>query len=400
MLQNKKIILAISGSIAAYKAAVLSRLFVKAGAQVKVIMTPSAANFITPLTLATLTKNPVLINFEKNNQGEWNNHVELGLWADVMLIAPASANTIAKMANGICDNLLLATYLSARCPVMVAPAMDLDMYSHATTQKNIDRLKTNGNILIDVAHGELASGLVGSGRMAEPENIVAAVNNFFNTYKKLSGKKVLVTAGPTIEPIDPVRFISNRSSGKMGYLIAEAFANEGAMVTLISGPTQCTTINSNISIMQVNTAAEMLEAATLKFKGADIAVMTAAVADYSPAEKSNQKIKKNENNWNIFLHKTTDILKTLGVQKKNNQLLVGFALETENAESNALKKLNDKNADMIVLNVLNEENQVFGSDKNKITIFKKNGDKKHFEPKLKSDLAKDIVNEIILTLHA
>jgi phosphopantothenoylcysteine decarboxylase/phosphopantothenate--cysteine ligase len=401
VLQGKKIILGISGSIAAYKAAFLSRLFVKAGAEVKVIMTAGAKDFIQPLTLATLTKYPVYSEFINNESGEWNNHVELGLWADLMVIAPATANTIAKMANGICDNLLLATYLSARCPIMVAPAMDLDMWLHAATQNNLNKITQYGNLIVEPATGELASGLNGKGRMAEPEDIYSAVEQFFSKQHLLSKKKVLITAGPTIEPIDPVRFISNHSTGKMGYAIAEAMANYGAEVVLVSGPTQCKALHKNIKVFPVTTAEQMAHACMQYFKETDIAVMSAAVADYFPATVSNTKIKKQHGDAiTITLKKTTDILKSLGQIKNNKQILVGFALETNNEIEHAKQKLVQKNADIIVLNSLNDAGAGFALDTNKITVLHKNGKQHAYELKDKKQVAVDIVNEIINVLNA
>lgn len=401
VLQGKKIILGISGSIAAYKAAVLSRLFVKAGAEVKVIMTSGAKDFIQPLTLATLTKNPVYSEFVKNQSGEWNNHVELGLWADLIIIAPATANTIAKMANGLCDNLLLATYLSARCPVMVAPAMDLDMWLHKATQRNLSKIIQYGNLIVEPKTGELASGLNGKGRMAEPEEIISAVELFFSNQQLLFNKKVLITAGPTVEPIDPVRFISNHSSGKMGFAIAETMANMGAHVVLVSGPTQCKTAHKNITVVPVNTAAQMAQVCLAYFKDIDIAVMSAAVADYSPAVVSNSKIKKQHDDAiTITLNKTTDILKSLGQVKNNNQILVGFALETNNEIEHAQQKLVQKNADIIVLNSLNDTGAGFAVNTNKITVLHKNGKQHAYELKDKKQVAMDIVNEIINVLNA
>ncbi|GCC51740.1 bifunctional phosphopantothenoylcysteine decarboxylase/phosphopantothenate--cysteine ligase CoaBC [Chryseotalea sanaruensis] len=399
MLQGKKILLGVSASIAAYKAAVLVRLLVKEGAEIKVIMTKSATDFITPLTLATLSKNPVLIDFEKDKTGEWNNHVALGLWADLMLIAPASANTMAKMANGLCDNLLLATYLSARCPVMIAPAMDLDMLVHGATKKNIATLSSFGNYFIESGYGELASGLVGNGRMAEPEEIVTRLKKHFSK-GKLTGKKALVTAGPTYEAIDPVRFIGNHSSGKMGFAIAESLANEGAEVTLVSGPTHQQLTNSNIKLIAVTAAQEMYEACASIFAAQDITVLSAAVADYKPLVQADQKIKKKEGGLNIELTQTVDIASTLGKQKKNGQLLIGFALETEQEKSNALKKLESKNFDMIVLNSLNDKGAGFGHDTNKITIINRNQEEQNFELKDKKAVANDIVKAISHLIHA
>ncbi|HEU5148601.1 MAG TPA: bifunctional phosphopantothenoylcysteine decarboxylase/phosphopantothenate--cysteine ligase CoaBC [Chryseosolibacter sp.] len=399
MLQDKKIILGVTGSIAAYKSALLTRLLVKSGALVKVVMTPSALDFITPLTLSTLSRNPVLTEFVKDNTGTWNNHVELGLWADAFVIAPASANTIAKMANGICDNLLLATYLSARSPVFFAPAMDLDMLQHPSTKKNIEILQTFGNHLVSPTYGELASGLTGTGRMAEPEEIIDFLEGFFGREKNLKGKKALVTAGPTHEAIDPVRFISNHSSGKMGFAIAEALASQGAHVKLVTGPTQQHTQQPHIDVKHVTTAKEMLDACTDYFADADIAVLSAAVADYRPAEVAQQKIKKKDEALTLTLTKTDDIAATLGQKKQNGQILVGFALETEEEEANALKKLKAKNFDLIVLNSLNDQGAGFGHDTNKITIL--DGSKKATFPlKSKKQAADDIVRAIIEKVHA
>lgn len=399
MLQDKKIILGVTGSIAAYKSALLIRLLVKSGAIVRVVMTPSASTFITPLTLSTLSKNPVLCDFVKDRTGEWNNHVELGLWADAFVIAPASANTLGKMATGLCDNLLLATYLSARCPVFFAPAMDLDMLQHPSTKKNISTLQEYGNHLISPAFGELASGLTGTGRMAEPEEILEFMNAFFQQGDLLKGRKVLVTAGPTQEAIDPVRFISNHSSGKMGFAIAEALASYGAEVKLVTGPTIQHTQHPRIVVKSVTSAEEMLNACAGYFNDADITVFSAAVSDYKPAEVAKQKIKKKDADLTLTLKKTDDIAATLGRQKRNGQIVVGFALETEEEESNALKKLKSKNFDMIVLNSLNDEGAGFGHDTNKITIF--DGIKKSTFPlKSKKQAAADIVRAIIEKVHA
>jgi phosphopantothenoylcysteine decarboxylase / phosphopantothenate---cysteine ligase len=399
MLQGKKIILGVTGSIAAYKAALLTRLLVKNGADVKVIMTEAAKDFITPLTLSTLSKNPVLTDFVKDDSGQWNNHVELGLWADAMIIAPASANTLAKMASGFCDNLLLATYLSARCLVLVAPAMDLDMLIHPATKNNFDKLKNYGNHFIEPGYGDLASGLVGNGRMAEPEEIIHTLQHFFST-KKLSGKKALVTAGPTYEAIDPVRFIGNHSSGKMGFAIAERLANEGASVTLITGPTQQHTTHANINVVRVTSAEEMYNNSTQYFNQADITVLSAAVADYKPTVRADQKIKKKDENVVIELTKTQDIAASLGKLKHNGQIIVGFALETEQEHTNALKKLESKNFDLIVLNSLNDKGAGFGHDTNKITIIDKKHHAKTFDLKDKKSVAIDIVQAIIERVHA
>ena len=400
MLNGKKIVLGVTGSIAAYKSAVLTRLLVKEGATVRIVMTSAAGDFITPLTLSTLSKNPVLSDFIKDKTGEWNNHVELGLWADVLVIAPASANTIAKMAHGICDNLLLATYLSARCPVFLAPAMDLDMLKHPATQSNISKLISYGNKIIDPEFGELASGLVGSGRMAEPENIVSFLQHFFHAEKRLTGKRVLVTAGPTYEAIDPVRFIGNHSSGKMGFAIAEALANEGAAVNLVTGPTQQHTIHPGVNVKAVTSAEEMYNVCNTLFPKSDITVLSAAVADYKPLVKAEQKIKKKDEHLTLELTKTHDIAASLGKFKSNGQVLVGFALETEQEKENALKKLESKNFDLIVLNSLNDKGAGFGHDTNKVTIISREQEAKTFELKSKKEVAYDIVEAIIEKVHA
>lgn len=400
MLDGKKILIGISGSIAAYKTAALTRLFVKAGAQVKIIMTEAAMDFVTPVTLATLSKNPVYHQFIKNDAGEWVNHVELGLWADAFIIAPATANTLAKMANGICDNLLLASYLSARCPVFIAPAMDLDMLAHPSTDQNLARLASFGNLLIEPTHGALASGLEGKGRMAEPEEIVAHLTTYFSAHLPLKGKRILVTAGPTYEHLDPVRFIGNHSSGKMGYALAHELAQQGASVLLVSGPTALSIGSNRIKKIAVTSAAEMYEATVAAFKDADMAILSAAVADYTPAETHTQKIKKAGDELHLQLVKTKDILKQLGLLKNPSQLLIGFALETENEIANAHKKLLDKNLDAIVLNSLQDKGAGFGFDTNKITMLFKSGTQKEFGLKSKQEVAKDIVDEIIKLVHA
>jgi len=399
MLQNKKILLGVCGSIAAYKSANLIRLLTKSGAEVKVVMTSSASEFITPLTLATLSKNPALSSFTKNDAGEWNNHVELGLWADLMLIAPASANTIAKMAHGLCDNLLLATYLSAKCPVYVAPAMDLDMYQHPSTQANLEKLQSFGNTIIEAEHGELASGLVGQGRMAEPENIVDFLTDK-GVKKELDGKNVLITAGPTYESIDPVRFIGNHSSGKMGYALAHELAEKGAKVQLVSGPTNLSVNHPNIELHSITSAEEMYEQCAEIFPKVDISVLAAAVADYRPDTVADQKIKKSSDSMSISLTKTKDIAAELGQLKKNGQVMVGFALETENEIDNASKKIKSKNFDLIVLNSLNDKGAGFGHDTNKISIIDKQNKIRKFELKPKKEVAKDIVETIISTFYA
>jgi phosphopantothenoylcysteine decarboxylase / phosphopantothenate---cysteine ligase len=400
MLQGKKIILGVSGSIAAYKSAVLTRLLIKEGAEVRVIMTPAAHDFITPLTLSTLSKNSVFTKFIKDDSGLWNNHVELGLWADAIVVAPASANTIAKMANGFCDNLLTAVYLSARCPVLFAPAMDLDMLQHPATINNIQTLLRYGNQLIKSSFGELASGLIGTGRMAEPEEILGYVKDHFTNSTKLKGKKALVTAGPTYEAIDPVRFIGNNSSGKMGFAIAESLANSGAEVHLISGPTSQSASHPKIHLEKVVSVEEMYEACKSQFPSSDITVLSAAVADYKPVQVAEQKIKKGEGNMVLELTKTHDIALELGKMKKTGQLIVGFALETENEKVNAEKKLNTKNFDLIVLNSLNDAGAGFGHDTNKISIIDRKTGVKEFNLKTKKEVARDIVKAIIDNTHA
>lgn len=399
LLAGKKILLGITGSIAAYKAIILVRLLVKEGAEVKIIMTPSAKDFVSPLTLSTLSRNPVLIElFEENS---WANHVMLGRWADVMLIAPLSCNTLFKMAHGGCDNLLLAAYLSATCPVVVAPAMDEDMWNHSATQANLNRLRSFNNHVIPVEKGELASGLNGEGRMAEPEMILAFLRSTFFPPKDLAGKKVLVTAGPTYEALDPVRYIGNHSSGKMGIAIAREFAGRGAAVTLVLGPSgEYSTPSPGINLHKVRSAEEMFDACVADFENYNIAVMSAAVADYTPVHTAATKIKKAAGNLTIELTKTKDILKTLGQLKKNGQILVGFALETDNEQENALKKLTEKKADMIVLNSLNDEGAGFGYDTNKIAIFEREGKKTVYDRKSKQLVARDIVDKIIKRLYA
>jgi phosphopantothenoylcysteine decarboxylase / phosphopantothenate---cysteine ligase len=399
MLAGRKILLGVCGGISAYKSAVLIRLLVKAGAEVKVIMTPSASQFITPLTLSTLSKNPVLSSFEREKTGEWNNHVELALWADAMIIAPVTANTLAKIAHGICDNLLLATYLSARCPVWLAPAMDLDMLQHPSTAANLQTIRKFGNIMIDPTHGELASGLIGTGRMAEPEDIFNQINFFFEKEQKLKGKKVLVTAGPTYEAIDPVRFIGNHSSGKMGFAIAEELAREGALVNLVAGPTDQRTTHPGIAVKEVVSAEDMYNACTTFFGDSDVAVLAAAVADYRPTVQGTEKIKKN-GSLTLELTRTHDIAASLGKLKRDGQFVVGFALETNEEQENALKKLEAKNFDLIVLNSLNDPGAGFGHDTNKITIFDRQHKMTTFALKDKKAVAKDIVNAIIQNLHA
>ncbi|AZI23808.1 bifunctional phosphopantothenoylcysteine decarboxylase/phosphopantothenate--cysteine ligase CoaBC [Pedobacter sp. G11] len=394
MLKNKNIILGVCGSIAAYKSAFLVRLLVKAGANVKVILTPDGAHFITPLTLATLSKNPVYTQYFEEETGVWSNHVELGLWADFIIIAPISANTLAKLATGICDNLLTAVYLSAKCPVYVAPAMDLDMWKHESTQNNINQISTYGNIVISPGSGELASGLHGEGRMAEPEEIVAFLLDSIKQSLPLNGKKVMVTAGPTYEAIDPVRFIGNHSSGKMGFALADELAKLGADITLIAGPTAQKS-NAYLKRIDVVSAEEMLNACISIFSETDITVMCAAVADYRPKIIASQKIKKQESALVLELEKTVDILATLGKNKRESQILVGFALETNDEENYAKGKLEKKNLDLVVLNSLNDQGAGFKADTNKITIFNKALERTVFELKSKTEVAKDICTAIL-----
>ncbi|MGX5820484.1 bifunctional phosphopantothenoylcysteine decarboxylase/phosphopantothenate--cysteine ligase CoaBC [Chitinophaga lutea] len=393
--------LGVSGSIAAYKAALLVRLLVKEGAQVKVLMTPSACEFITPLTLSTLSKNEVGVAISEG--GSWSNHVMLGRWADVMLIAPASANTIAKMANGICDNLLLAVYLSATCPVLFAPAMDEDMWLHPATKANVGKLLSYGHRQLPVHRGELASGLFGEGRMAEPEAIVSYLYSFFSgktADKPLAGKKALVTAGPTQEPIDPVRYISNHSSGKMGIALAEALAEAGATVELVLGPTHLGTQHTGVNTTRVVTAADMFERCSALAPQSDLLVMAAAVADYRPSEVAAIKIKKKDDDMRLDLEKTTDIARTLGAAKKPGQVLVGFSLETNNERENALKKLKEKNMDMVVLNSLNDAGAGFTHDTNKVTLLSADGKEQTLPLQSKQDVARHIVQAIIDLHHA
>lgn len=394
MLRGKKIVLAVTGSIAAYKSAVLIRLFVKKGAQVRVVLTRSAHDFITPLTLATLSKNPVVTDFVSSPEsGQWNNHVELGLWGDVLLVAPASANSIAKMANGICDNLFTAVYLSAKCPVIVAPAMDLDMWKHASTKNNIEKIKSYGNIVFQPENGELASGLYGEGRMAEPENIITQLENFFSKKKRLAGKKILITAGPTYEAIDPVRFIGNYSSGKMGIALAEAAAEMGAEVTLVCGPSNEKS-SENVKRVDVVSAAQMFSSCKKYFSASDIIIMSAAVADFRPKKVFSEKLKKKGIDYDmpITVESTEDILKYLGAHKLKKQLLIGFALETNDELKNAKKKLVTKNLDYIVLNSLQDKGAGFGSDTNKVTLIAKNNKIRKFELMTKKELAFVLLN--------
>ena len=401
IVSSKKILLGVTAGIAAYKTASLVRLFIKSGAEVQVVMTPASKDFVTPLTLSTLSKNPVHSTFySKEDENElWNNHVELGLWADYMVIAPATANTLSKMTHGTCDNLLLATYLSAKCPVYFAPAMDLDMYKHPSTLESLTKLQEYGNIMIPATSGELASGLVGEGRMAEPEDIVAFIENDIVSKLPLKGKRVLITAGPTYEAIDPVRFIGNHSSGKMGFAIAREAAHLGAEVFLVTGPTQQTISHSLIHRIDVVSAEDMYKESHACFPEADIAILSAAVADYKPKNVADQKIKKKDSSLEIQLEPTKDILASLG-EIKNNQFLVGFALETNNELENALSKLERKNLDAIVLNSLQDKGAGFATDTNKITFIDKNQTKKAFELKSKDQVAVDILQEIITRIHA
>jgi phosphopantothenoylcysteine decarboxylase/phosphopantothenate--cysteine ligase len=394
MLEGKNIVLGICGSIAAYKSALLVRLLIKTGANVQVVMTPEATGFITPLTLSTLSKKPVLVEYSKPETGEWNNHVELGLWADIFIIAPASANTLAKMAGGQSDNLLTAVYLSAKCPVYFAPAMDLDMWKHPATQQNMQKLQAYGNIMIPPGNGELASGLFGEGRMAEPEEIISFLTAEIKKKLPLTDQTILVTAGPTYEAIDPVRFIGNHSSGKMGFAIADQLAAMGADVILIAGPTVQVSNQQSVKRIDVTSAAEMLEACLQYYKNSKACIMCAAVADFTPVSVSAQKIKKQDDGLNIELKKTIDILKTLGEQKSKGQVLVGFALETNNEEKNAIEKLQKKNLDFIVLNSLNDKGAGFKTDTNKITIIDHNLQKTTFALKDKDEVAKDICNKV------
>ncbi|MEI6408399.1 MAG: bifunctional phosphopantothenoylcysteine decarboxylase/phosphopantothenate--cysteine ligase CoaBC [Bacteroidota bacterium] len=388
-----KIILGISGSIAAYKSAILTRLFVKKGDEVQVLMTASATSFISPLTLSTLSKHPVYTDVQ--SESGWNNHVDLGLWADALIIAPATANTLAKLANGLCDNILSAVYLSARCPVFVAPAMDVDMWHHPATRENIRRLTQFGVQIIPVGNGELASGLSGEGRLAEPEDIVAFVEQYFKVKQDLAGKKVLITAGPTQEALDPVRYIGNRSTGKMGIALAEEMYRRGAEVTLVLGPTHLKPNSFGIQVVPVISAQDMYESCEAQFAQSDIIVLAAAVADYKPKFYSDIKIKKKNDDLNLELAKTIDIAATLGKQKQAGQLLIGFALETNDEEANAQKKLERKNFDFIVLNSMQDAGAGFGYDTNKITVIHRDGNRKAFSLKSKKETATDIVDEIV-----
>ena len=396
ILSGKNILLGISGGIAAYKTASLVRLFVKSGAYVKVVMTPSSKDFITPLTLSTLSKHPVYSSFtnDEDDNAVWNNHVDLGLWADLFIIAPATANTLSKMSNGVCDNLLLATYLSVKCPVYFAPAMDLDMYKHQSTITSFATLKSYGNIMIPATSGELASGLVGEGRMAEPEDIISFIENNILDKLPLRGKKVLITAGPTYEAIDPVRFIGNHSSGKMGFEIAKAAANNGAQVILVTGPTHQKVSHSLINIIHVTSAQNMYDEAHGYFDNVDVAILSAAVADFKPKEVATQKIKKKSDTFNLELEKTKDILASLGAIRKQ-QYLVGFALETNDELENAIGKLKKKNLNLIVLNSLNDKGAGFKTETNKVTFIDDKENITEFELKSKAEVASDLLNKII-----
>lgn len=392
-MEGKKILLAITGSIAAYKAAVLTRLLIKKGAEVRVIMTPAGTKFISPLTLSTLSKNKVFTDVI--DQQAWNSHVELGLWADAMLVAPATATTISKMASGNCDNIVTAVYLSAKCPVFVAPAMDRDMWLHPANQGNIEKLKSYGNHIIDVESGELASGLIGEGRMAEPESIIEKLSFFFARTNDLNGKKVLITAGPTHEALDPVRFIGNRSSGKMGIALAEECADRGAKVQLILGPGTVHTNHPAVIVTRIQSGEEMYQECLKHHEHADVVIFAAAVADYRPTETQEEKIKKSGDTLQIILEKTTDIAATLGNKKSKGQIHIGFALETSQEEEFANRKLEKKNFDFIVLNSLRDKGAGFQHDTNKITIFTDDGDKAAYELKSKKEVATDIINTLV-----
>lgn len=396
MLKGKHIILGISGGIAAYKSAYLLRLLVKAGAEVQVVMTPAAKEFITPVTMSALSGKPVVSEFFTANTGEWHSHVDLGLWADAMIIAPATASTIAKMANGVADNMLITTYLSAKAPVFIAPAMDLDMFAHPSTTRNLELLRSYGNHIIEPASGELASHLVGKGRMEEPEVIASVLDRFFDRGMSLAGKHIMITAGPTYEKIDPVRFIGNYSSGKMGYAIAEEAASRGADVTIVSGPVALKAVNPRIKVVDVESAREMLEACERIFPSCDTAIMCAAVADYAPAHPADRKIKREHDDLPVIeLVKNPDIAATLGAMKKPGQRLVGFALETDNEMPNALHKLKAKNLDMIVMNSLRDKGAGFRTDTNKVTIYKLDGGELHFDMKPKREVASDIIDTLL-----
>lgn len=394
-MRGKHIIIGVTGSIAAYKVAALVRLLVKEGAEVKVVMTELAKQFITPLTMATLSKHPVMVEFYNPENGDWHSHVDMGLWADLYLIAPATANTIGKMAHGIADNLLLTTYLSAKCPVMVAPAMDLDMYRHAATQRNLDILREYGNLIIEPAEGELASGLTGKGRMAEPEEIVCYIRHYFDVSRELTGKKVLVTAGPTYEKIDPVRFIGNYSTGKMGFALAEEFANRGAEVILVAGPVTLAAVHPAIRRIDVESAAQMYEQVMAQAPDCDVVVSCAAVADFTPLEWAGTKMKRGSEQLVLELQPTQDIAAALGRLKKAGQVLVGFALETNDEIVHAIQKLHKKNLDLIVLNSLKDAHACFGYDTNKVTMIDRDEQEYHYELKTKQAVAGDIADRVV-----
>lgn len=391
-LKDKHIVLGITGSIAAYKAASLARLLIKAGAEVQIVITPAGKEFITPVTLSALTGKPVVSEFFTANDGTWHSHVDLGQWADLMLIAPATASTLGKMANGVADNMLITTYMSMKAPVMIAPAMDLDMFAHPATTRNLEILRSYGNIIIEPAAGELASHLIGKGRMEEPEKILSAVEDFFNQQETLSKKKILITAGPTYEKIDPVRFIGNYSSGKMGFALAEECACRGAEVVLVAGPVSLKVNHPHIRRIDVESAEEMYNASVKEFPGMDAAILCAAVADFRPSEQHSQKVKRGEDLLTISLVPNKDIAASLGKMKKANQLLIGFALETNDEETNALKKMAKKNLDYIVLNSLNDAGAGFKYDTNKVSILRKNGDRTDFGLKSKYEVASDIID--------
>lgn len=396
-MKGKKIVLGITGSIAAYKAAILIRGLIKKGAEVQVVITPSGKEFITPITLSALTSKPVISEFFAQRDGTWHSHVDLGLWADAMIVAPATASTIGKMAHGIADNMLVTTYLSMKAPVFVAPAMDLDMFAHPSTQKNLDILRSYGNYIIEPGEGELASHLVGKGRMEEPEKIIETLEHFFVQQQDLKGKKIVITAGPTYEKIDPVRFIGNYSSGKMGYALAEECASRGAEVTLVSGPVTLQTHHPNIHRIDVESANEMYEATKSTYTDADAGILCAAVADFTPAQVADHKIKREKDNLELQLKPTQDIAAALGQQKRKDQILVGFALETNDETLNALNKLQRKNLDFIVLNSLNDQGAGFRVNTNKITIIDQNGEIP-YPLKNKSEVAKDIIDRLVISL--
>jgi phosphopantothenoylcysteine decarboxylase/phosphopantothenate--cysteine ligase len=399
MLKGKKVLLGVTASIAAYKATYIVRLLKKLGASVRVIQTEASLDFVTPLVLSTLSENSVIIDVIDKDTKEWNSHVELGLWADYIIFAPLTAKSMSKMVEGNCDNQLIASYLSAKCPVYFAPAMDLDMYQHPSTQKNIKKLQEYGNVLIPVQYGELASGLVGEGRMAEPEDIINFILNDINKEKELFGKSCLVTAGPTHENIDPVRYIGNRSSGKMGSAIAEELAEKGATVTLVMGPSSIKSNHPNVNQINVTTADEMYEVVSQHFSESDISVFSAAVSDYKPKVVYKEKVKKLDDNWTVELEKNKDILMEMSLSKRENQFVVGFALETENEQENAINKLKKKKLDLIILNSTKDSGATFGFDTNKITIIEKDLKVREFDLKNKSEVAKDIVSAIIKKLN-